>query len=66
MIMNKILILLTIFIISCSGPAAVRNVTDQKLYQQHHDWCMSYGTINRQPVYTETYQQCMERFGYKF
>lgn len=67
MMINKILILLTIIIIGCAGPTGgPKNVTDQKLYQQHHDWCMTYGIIYKQPVYTETYQQCMERFGYNF
>jgi hypothetical protein len=69
MIMNKILILLTILIIGCAAPmrsTGPTNVVDQKTYQQHHDWCMTYGTINKQPVYTETYKQCMERFGYKY
>jgi len=64
MVKSKVFILITLLLIA----ACVRKVDlmDGALYQRNHDWCMNYSTSGKTPVHTETYRQCMERFGYKF
>ena len=69
MVKNKLITILIgslfFLFLGCAhqGPS---NITNNVQYEQHSNWCLNYGTINKTPVYTESYRQCMERFGYKY
>jgi len=64
---KKYLLLMVIFIfIGCATSNGPINIKNNVEYEQHSSWCLNYGTINKTPVHTETYKQCMERFGYKY
>lgn len=66
--MNKwFVIIITAMCLSCAstGKEPV-NIQNRIIYGNHHKWCMNYGTINKTPLNTMTYRECMEMYGYRY
>jgi len=66
----KYLLLILSVLILCDSCVEPRNITTREKYQTDHQWCMTYGAhprVYRSTInHTETYKECMEKFGYKF
>jgi hypothetical protein len=62
--MKRYILLIALLLFGCAQNKV--DLMDGAQYQRNHEWCMNYNTPGKTPVHTETYRQCMERFGYKY
>lgn len=59
-----VVIIVFIFMGCYSGRPTNIDSKEDPIYIKDSTWCLNYGTIDKKPVTTETYKDCMRRFGY--